>query len=136
MAKRKNPPLTLGVELPKNPEAGWEDDDEKTDTGPVDDLEPIGELGPTYAEWPPMVIGEHDEEPTMLGPEPVQTQAAPVPDYGIELTRPESFDWGKARQAFIDQCAIALYARGYPQKQLYAHAARLWEIRAEWLETQ
>ncbi len=50
---RPGRPLTLGVELPEDPSAGWEDDD----------------LGTERFTLPP--FEEEDEEPTLLGPESI-----------------------------------------------------------------
>ena len=45
-----------------------------------------------------------------------------------EIGKPEA-DW---RMSFIDRTAIGLYVAGYPQTKIYDHAARLWELRAQW----
>lgn len=38
------------------------------------------------------------------------------------------------RQAFLDQTAIALHARGYPERQLWAQAEKLWASREAYLK--
>lgn len=49
-----------------------------------------------------------------------------------EVGKPEA-DW---RMSFIDRAAIGLYVAGYPQTKIYDHAARLWELRAQWRKGQ
>lgn len=45
-------------------------------------------------------------------------------------------DADAARLDFIDRTAIGLYVSGYPQTKIYDHAARLWELRAQWRKGQ
>lgn len=142
------PKLTLGVELPPDPRAGWADDDDTTGVGPVDDLQPIGrvtpvpcaaryENNPDTAEDPCEDCGrdqrkhemleplrEADEEPTLLGP----FHEPPLPSEWRD--GPMGQQLGNAlRVEFIDATAIALYARGFPLQNVYAKAAALWEQR-------
>jgi hypothetical protein len=36
-----------------------------------------------------------------------------------------------AKQAFLDNAAIALYAKGWPEKDVFTRAERLWTLRNE-----
>lgn len=145
MPKRKtdpkpSPKLSLAIELPPDPRAGWEDDDEKTGSGPVDDMQPIGRVTPVPG-FGEVALYEADEEPTLLGPNPTITEDDGEADYspGVPTKWQVGIDWAHVpsgreetkRVEFIDAVAIALYARGFPVVNCYTKAKLLWEQRCK-----
>lgn len=71
-------------------------------------------------------------------PEPTDV---PCHHYATDVGR--DYDYGEfllrcmtERQAFIDQAAIALHARGVPLVSVFRKATELWDARTEWLKAQ
>lgn len=56
-----------------------------------------------------------------------------APQMHIDEAPTVTFDG--SRQAFIDQAAIALHARGVPLVNVFRKAAELWDARVAWLKT-
>lgn len=154
-----SPPLTAAIELPADPRAGWEDDDDKTGSGPVDDLQPIGRVTPVpgglfddvdMAKYidpslPPgtvsidgIVYTESDEEPTLLGPNPTIAEDDGDPDYpGVPTAWTVGIDWGKfPAQPARTHCGVPIPGDSAPEAEWKAfHVAVELELkRVEFLD--
>lgn len=95
----------------------------------VSDVVPVAHDAPSYdifedAPTPPERSARAEHAERMFGS---ANQVTELVEQRIEAMQ---------RLQFIDRTAIGLYVSGYPQTKIYDHAARLWELRAQWRKGQ